>query len=60
MAKKKEKRLDYRIVCTGLVCITVLELYALSQGINGTLFKMVLVAIAGGIGLIIPNRLRIK
>ena len=56
MAKKKQK-VDWRVVCVGLICITALEIYALSQGINGTLLKMVLMVIAGGIGLILPNPL---
>ena len=58
MAKKKQNKVDWRIVCVGLICITALEIYALSQGINGTLLKMVLMVIAGGIGLILPNPLK--
>ena len=57
MAKKKQNKVDWRIVCVGIICITSLEIYALSQGINGTLLKLVLMVIAGGIGLILPNPL---
>jgi len=57
MAKKKQKT-DWRIVVTGLVCLTALEIYALSQGINGTLLKIVLVMIAGAIGVTIENPLK--
>ncbi len=49
-----KKKIDWRIVCTGLVCLTALEVYALSMGMNGTLLKIVLIAIAGAIGMTIP------
>ena len=47
-------KIDWRIVCTGLICLTALEVYALSIGINGTLLKIVLIAIASVIGITIP------
>lgn len=50
----KKKLIDWRIVCTGLICLTGLEIYALSTGINGTLLKIVLIVIAGAIGMTIP------
>ena len=49
---KTKKKVDWKIVCTGLVCITGLEAYALSLGFNGTVLKTVLVAIAGAIGIL--------
>jgi len=52
---QKTKKIDWKIVVTGLVCITALEMVALSMGINGTLLKMVLIAIALTIGLTIPT-----
>lgn len=52
--KNKKKQVDWRIVCTGLICLTVLEVYALSMGINGTLLKIVLIAVAGVIGISVP------
>lgn len=55
-----KKKIDWRIVCVGLVCITALEIYAISQGFNGTLLKIVLIIIAGVIGLTIPNPIKIK
>jgi len=51
----KKQKIDWRIICTGLVCITGLEIFAILQGINGTLLKMVLVAIAMAIGVTIPT-----
>ena len=49
-----KKKIDWRIVCTGLVCLTALEIFALSMGINGTLLKIVLIVIAGVIGITVP------
>ena len=51
---KTKQKIDWRIVCTGLVCITGLEIFAISQGFNGTLLKGVLVVIALAIGVTIP------
>ena len=55
MTKKTKQKIDWRIVVTGLVCITALEMLALSMGINGTLLKTVLVVIALVIGITIPT-----
>ena len=49
------KKIDWRIMCTGLVCITGLEVYALSQGINGTILTIVVAIIAGVMGLTLPQ-----
>ena len=50
-----KKKIDWRIVCTGLICLTGLEVCALLMGYNGTLLKIVLIAIAGVIGITIPK-----
>lgn len=50
-----KKKIDWKIVCTGLVCLTGLEVYALSQGINGTYLSLVIGVIAGVMGMIIPS-----
>lgn len=49
MTKKKQK-IDWRIVCTGIACLSGLEIYALSQGINGTMLAIVVGIIAATIG----------
>ena len=54
MAKKKSK-VDIRALCTGIICITLLEALALFMGYNGTLLKFVLVLIGLAIGVAIPN-----
>ena len=42
-----KKKIDWRITCIALVCITFLETIAILQGIDGVLFGLALVAIAG-------------
>ena len=55
MAKKN--KVDWRIVAVGLVCLTAAELYALNQGINGTIFTIYVAIIAAAIGVVTPNPL---
>ena len=50
-----KKKVDWRIVCTGLVCISGIEIFALSQGINGVVLSSVLMIIAATIGLSIEK-----
>lgn len=54
----KQNKTDWRIVCFGLACITGLEIAALANGINGTIFTIVIAIIAGAIGVTIPNPLK--
>ena len=51
---KKKEHIDWRIVCVGILALTALEIYALSQGINGTLFSLVIAIIGLAIGVTIP------
>ena len=55
-----KQKIDWRIVVTGLGCITILECVALNNGINGTLLKTVLIGIALTIGITIPNPIKLK
>lgn len=50
-----KKKVDWRIVCVGMVCLTAAEITALMLGFNGTLLKMFLVIMALAIGVVIPN-----
>ncbi len=50
-----KKKVDWRIVCVALLCLTGLEIYALSQGINGTIFTIVIAIIAGATGYVFPS-----
>lgn len=53
MAKKPKT--DWRIIVAGIVCLTVLEIVALLMGINGTLYGIIIIIIAGAIGVSIPR-----
>ena len=50
-----KKKVDWRIILGGMVCLTAAEIYAMSQGINGTMFAVFVAIIAGAIGVTIPN-----
>jgi len=54
MTKKKQK-VDWKIVCTGIVCLTGYGIYAASAGINGTMRAIIVAIIAGAIGYTIPS-----
>ena len=54
MTKRKQKA-DWRVVCMGMVCITSIELYALSQGINGVVLTGVIAMLAAAIGVSLPQ-----
>jgi hypothetical protein len=42
-------------VCVAIICLTILELAALSKGKNGTLFRIIIIAIAGLAGFSIAE-----
>ena len=50
----KKKEIDWRIVITGIIALTGLEIYALSQGINGAILSIVIAVIGLAIGVTIP------
>ena len=53
-------KLDWKIVCVGLLCLTAAELTALFMGFNGTLLKMFLVIVALAIGVTIPCPIKLE
>lgn len=56
--KKIKKTIDWKIVCAGLVCLTVIEVCALFKGINGVLLSTIIGIIALTIGVVIPNPIK--
>lgn len=54
----KKKQIDWRVIVTGLVCLTALEIFALSQGVNGTILSIVIAVIGLAIGVTIPNPIK--
>ena len=53
-------KIDWKIICTGIIALTILEIYALSQGINGILLSVVIAIIGLAIGITIPSEIIIK
>lgn len=51
---EEKEKIDWKIICTGIVALAVLEAFALYQGMNGTLLKLVMVVIGLAIGVTIP------
>jgi len=51
---------DWRIVVVGLICVTILEIVALLQGLNGMMYSTVLALIAIAIGVTIENPFKTK
>ena len=60
MHSNQNKQIDWKIIMTGLICITIIELYALHQGINGVLLTIVIGIIAAACGVAIPKDKFIK
>ena len=56
----KKEKIDWRLVAVGLLCLTAVEMLALTLGHNGTLLKLFLVIVALAIGVTIPNPIKIK
>lgn len=56
-----KKKIDWKVLCVGLVCLTGLELYALRLGYNGTILNIVIfiIAIAIGITIDFPSLMKI-
>ena len=50
-----ENKIDWKIVCTGILALTTLEIYALSRGINGWILGIVMTIIGLAIGVTIPT-----
>ncbi len=53
--KKRKEKMKTGIVITAIVCLTLLELAALYQGINGSLFTIIIAVVAGLAGLVLPT-----
>ncbi len=55
MRRKKKKQIDYRVLITGIISITILTSWALYLGYDGVLLTTVLMLIAGVIGVTLPQ-----
>lgn len=55
-----KKNIDWRIVCTGIIALVILEAVALFLGYNGALLSIVIAVIGLAIGVTIENPFKIK
>ena len=52
--------IDKSIVITGIICITLLEVFALYMGIDGIVLTAVIAILAAAIGVAVPKEKFIK
>jgi len=56
MTKKQPAlKIDWRIVIAGIAALTIIEVCALLQGIDGALLTLVIGIIGLAIGVVLPN-----
>jgi len=53
--KKIKTNASKGIIITGMICLTFLEAWALYNGINGTLYTLIIAVMAAAIGISIPT-----
>jgi len=52
---KNMKQIDKKIVITAIICLSVLEIFAMYFGINGTMRAIIFTMIGGLAGLSLPT-----
>lgn len=52
-----KKKVDWRIVCIGMICLTSYGIYAASQGINGTVMAVIIGVLALAMGVAIDKNI---
>jgi hypothetical protein len=57
-AEEPKKGIDWRIVVSGILAITIIECFALCNGIDGIVLTTVVGIIALAIGVTIPNPIK--
>ena len=48
-----KEKIDWKVIIVGIIALTILEIYALYLGYNGTLLKIVMTVIGLSIGVTI-------
>ena len=56
--QKPNNTIDFRVIITAMLCLTILEITALFNGINGTLYSLVIMIIGGLAGFLIKSPLQ--
>lgn len=55
-----KNKIDWRIVIAGIAALTIIEVFALFNGIDGKLLSAVIAIIALAIGVALPNPIKSK
>ncbi len=55
MKKENKKKVDWRISCIAILCLTILEIGAMYYGINGTMRTIIFSLIALIVGIQMPQ-----
>ncbi len=50
-----KKKVDWKVACMAILCLTVLELFAIKNGINGTIRTIIFAMIALIVGIQLPQ-----
>ena len=53
--KKIKTKIDWKVACTAIVCLSVLEVFAMHNGINGTMRTIIFSLIALIVGIQMPQ-----
>ena len=56
----KKQKVDWKVLSIALICLTSIEIYALSQGINGVMMSLIVAVIGGIAGITMPTPKWIK
>ena len=51
----KKTRIDWKVACVAIVCLSVLEIFAMRNGINGTMRTIIFSLIALIVGIQLPQ-----
>ena len=55
MMTKKKSQKHWIVACVAIAGLTIMECFALHNGIDGTLFTLIVAAVAGIGGFLIPS-----
>ena len=51
----KKTKIDWKVACVAIVCLSVLEIFAMRNGINGTMRTIIFSLIALIVGIQLPQ-----
>ena len=51
----KKLKADWRVIVVAMFCATIVELFAMYKGMNGTMLGIYMVLIGAAAGIVIPN-----